>query len=148
MKYLRYVLLTILPLAVILLIFLQPRFVRINKISCKSQYGQCGKPVGEKLSEFEGQTLLEAKKGINDTLKNDKTVSDFMVQFKLPGTFIVNIIEKKAKFALKSTETYALVDKEGQVLGMESSSPLPFFGNRHSSPKCGRKSFPREPFRS
>ncbi|MEK7111993.1 MAG: hypothetical protein AAB875_01570 [Patescibacteria group bacterium] len=126
MKYLK-ILLPLLLLAVIaLIIFLAPRFVRINSISCKSQFGPCTS-LESKLTLLTGKKLYDVKKEVRTVLGAEDSISDFSIRFKVPDKFEVLVIEKKPKFALKdlNSDVFALVDKEGFVLSIVSQSTLP-----------------------
>jgi len=138
-KYLKFLFLVLVLAGVAALIFFLPRLIRINKISCKSQYGECSSDLTERFSKFQGGSLFDARKQVGEELSGEKTISDFMIQFKLPSNLVVNVLEKKPKYALKAGETYALVDKEGLVIKIEKETPLPYIEAQGVPPNVGEK---------
>jgi len=125
-KYLKILFLFLGLAAITALIFFLPRLIRINKISCKSQYGECSLDLTERFAKLQGKSLFDARGAIGEELSGERTISDFMIQFKLPSNLVVNVLEKKPKYALKAGDTYALVDKEGLVIKIEKETPLPY----------------------
>ena len=106
--------------------YFAPKFIYIGEVSCRSQFGPCTLLEG-KLSGLAGKSLDEVKREVKSVLLQEDSISDFSIQFKIPGTLEIAVIEKKPKFALKdsSSNLLALVDKEGQVLKIVEESSLP-----------------------
>lgn len=140
MRYVRLVL-PILFIAVSFAAFtFAPKFIQINEVVCRSQFGPCTL-FGDKLSELAGKSLYETKREIKSVLLQEGSISDFSMQFKIPGTLEVAVIEKKPKFALKdsSSNLFALVDKEGKVLKIVEDSSLPQVLTTGKLPNVGEK---------
>lgn len=146
MKYLKILFLILGLAGVVAAIFFLPRIIRINKISCKSQYGDCNPDLAERFSKLQGSTLFAAKKGVREELSGEKTISDFMIQFKLPSNLVVNVLEKKPKYALRALDTYALVDREGLVIKIEKETPLPYIEVAGVLPNVGERVSPEDNF--
>jgi len=138
-KYLKILFLFLGLAAITALIFFLPRLIRINKISCKSQYGECSLDLTERFAKLQGKSLFDARGAIGEELSGERTISDFMIQFKLPSNLVVNVLEKKPKYALKAGDTYALVDKEGLVIKIEKETPLPYIELTGVLPNVGEK---------
>ncbi len=117
-----------LSLVVLLLAFTLPaRVIRISNIECSSQYGDCPDDINSRLQGLRHKSLIEVKKGATKVLRDNFLISDFSTQFKLPSSLKMNLVIKKAMFALKQKDTnnYALVDKSGYVVAIADNSNLP-----------------------
>jgi len=147
-KYLKFIFPIIALILLVGLIVATPRLILIKHISCQSQYGNCFDDLEEKLKKAEGKNLREAKKEIEDILKNDLSLSDYSTQFKIPDTLKISLLEDKPKFALKSLSknVYGLVDKEGLVLKIEDNTTLPYVEIEDSFPNVGEKVSEKELF--
>ncbi len=141
MKYLKFIFPIIILILLVGSIVLVPRLILIKHISCQSQYGNCFNSLEEKLKGAEGKSLREAKKEIEDILKNDLSLSDYSTQFKIPDTLKISLLEDKPKFTLKSLSknVYGLVNKSGVVLKIEDNSTLPCVEVEGSIPNVGEK---------
>jgi cell division septal protein FtsQ len=113
-------------LVIILTIYL-PRIVKINSVTCESQFGPCSPNLSEKLALLRGTPVGETRKRVSEILASDILVKKFSIQFKLPNNFEVNILERKPKFALNNSgrSTVTLVDEEGYIVAIEVSTNLP-----------------------
>jgi hypothetical protein len=113
----------------------------IKNISCSSQYGPCLEDIVKKLESFQGKKLLLVKKDLKSYLKNEPEVKDYSTQFKIPDKIIVNIIERKAEFAIKSLDknVFVLVDLDGNAIAIREESPLPFIEVSGVTPNVGEK---------
>ena len=139
MRYARLVL-PILFIALALAAFsFVPKFIRIDEVVCVSQFGPC--VLDDKLSLLAGKSLDEVKKEVSNVLSQEDSIADFSIQFKIPGTLEVAVIEKKPKFALKdsSADLLALVDKEGKVLKIVEESSLPRVTTAGRLPNVGER---------
>ena len=107
-------------------IFLAPKFIYIGQVVCRSQFGPCTL-LGDKLSSFAGNNLFATKREVKSVLSKEDSVSEFSLQFRIPDTLEVAIIEKKPKFALRDENSglLALIDKEGKALKIVEESSLP-----------------------
>lgn len=131
----------ILPAAAVILIALifAPGFLIKVQVACKSQYGDCPPQVVEKIRPVNSKRMYWARKDLKKTLGSDFLVSAFTIQFKLPNILKVDMVIKKAIFALKDkgSGNIALVDKEGTVLAVASSTDLPMVVVTESLPPVG-----------
>jgi cell division septal protein FtsQ len=118
-----------------------PRYMRISRISCSSQFGPCSLHVKEAMAKIEkaNLSLFEAKKELKTVLSSDVLVTDFSFQFKLPKTLQVNLLERKPKFALKKrgSQAFALVDSQGVVVSYQNNSALPVLIVSDAPPNVG-----------
>lgn len=116
-----------------------PRYLKINTVNCRSQYGHCGNTVSEDLNSVKKESLFKTKRNIIRTLKAEFLVKDFQVYFKIPGTLDVDVIEKKPKYVIVSTQDNkkVLVDKDGFVLAGTDREDLPGITTTSSLPGKG-----------
>lgn len=139
MKYLKFILLLIVLAFTISLFFYVPKLIFVNKISCKSQFGPCSTSLSEKLASKEGKNLKEVKKEVKEVLSYETSVSDFSLQFRIPASLNVFVVEKKPKFAVKQENYFGLIDKEGIVLRIEKATSLPYVEIQEKIPGVGEK---------
>ena len=128
MKYRRKIFgILLLVLFPILVVYILPRAVRIDQIECANQYGICNEDLMDKLNAIGSNNLHDSKKTIVEVLKNDSTINDFSVQYKLPNVLRINIIDKDPKYAISNmdTKSIAIVDSSGEVAGFTESTNLP-----------------------
>lgn len=106
--------------------FLPGRLIKINKVECESQYGACPENINSKLHDVVGYSTLNSKQ-IKILLKNNLLVSDYSIRYAFPDKLKVNILLKKARFAVfnKETKEYLLLDKNAQLLGRTNGTLLP-----------------------
>ena len=122
----KYFIAVLIVLVSIIFIFL-PRFIFIEKIYCKTQYGPCRQSLNEKLDLWNGKNLSEVKKGVSDYLSKDLLVSKYSIRFMFPNMIVVNLIEKAPRYALTNVgrNDYFLVDKNGYIVEVSSFTNLP-----------------------
>ena len=112
---------------VTLVIIFVPKVLKVGDIACESQFGPCSQILVERLDMLEGKPIGDSRKQISEILTSEVLVKDFSVQILLPNRLQVNLLERKSKFALKvqSSDSLALADEEGYIVGIESQSNLP-----------------------
>jgi cell division protein FtsQ len=121
-KYLSFLLIFLFILSTPLII---KKLIKVNKIECISQFGDCPSELKNKLQLAGGRDYYIAKNYIENELKNDISVENYLIQYKIPSTIKVDLNLKKPKFAIKNNEKYFLVNKEGLVLNIVSETNLP-----------------------
>jgi hypothetical protein len=111
---------------IVLLLLLSPLFIKVN-IECRSQFGPCPDEINSKLYKLSGKNLFQAKTLASKYLKTDIQVEDYSLQFKIPDALLISLIINKPEFAIrdKSKGHLGLVDKEGKIISLSSSSSLP-----------------------
>lgn len=118
-----------------------PRVLKVNVITCQSQFGPCNRNLEVRIKRVEDRkaSLYETKRELQKILSNDILVSDFSLQFKLPGRLAINLLERKPKYALKirGTNSYALVGKEGYVIYFQDATNLPVLIVSEPPPNVG-----------
>ena len=141
MKYRK--ILSTLPFLLIILFFflLNYRILIIKDIFCSNQYGECDNALGSSLKSAENKSFRESKRKLTDILKSDGLIEDYSLQFGFPDKIKVQVLVRKPKFAVKSLETnlLSLVEKDGQVIGVEEASNLPTLGLEGYAPNVGEQ---------
>jgi len=140
-KLFRKILTIIFILLVISIPFIIPRIVKINKVTCESQFGVCDQEIENKLNSLSNSSLFLVKRNINDYLTNNYLVRDFSMQYKALSSLKVNLVVEKAKFCLKSEdyEVFAFIDGNGEVLELKEICNLPFVNIDTKIPNVGEK---------
>jgi hypothetical protein len=117
--------------------FSLPLIIKVE-VKCSSQFGECPQSVNVDLANFNGKNIYTAKSKISGILNKNLMVADFSLQYKIPNIINVNLLIKKAEFALKDETNgkVALVDKEGKIMSVtsESSLPMVLIGNVNFEP--------------
>ena len=127
MKYLKTGIF-ILFLAVLVILFLViPRLLPINNVSCTNQYGSCSEELRRDLEKIEGKSLKEIKELIEGMMSKNLFVKDYSYKYEIPDKVVVYVIVKKPKFILQNSNdnSFALIDRDGVVLGYGENTTLP-----------------------
>lgn len=148
MKYLNIGSYLLLAFLIIFPFTLWPRIIKIQRVKCYSQYGICEEEIFLLFGNLSGQSLRDAKINIKEKLKQNLLVEKFALTFRLPGTLRVDVILKKAKFALvkKDSPGAVLLDKDGNVLQKSAKTNLPQVMTTGSLPAVGEKVAPEKLF--
>jgi len=122
-----------------LIIFFAPNFIRISQIGCMSQYGPCNPTLVSRLENLTGKKLKEAKEEIKNILSSEILVSDYLIQFKLPNSLEVSMVERKPIYSLtkQGASAYAQVDESGLVIRIDDKTPLPRLFTTGQIPNVG-----------
>lgn len=123
-KYLSFLLIFLFILSTPLII---KKMIKINKIECTSQFGECSEELNSKLQLANNRDYYIAKNYIENELKKDISVENYLIQYKIPSTIKIDVTLKKPKYAIKYLDSYFLVDKNGLVLSRSNTSTLPSF---------------------
>ncbi|RLC32944.1 hypothetical protein DRH13_00650 [Candidatus Woesebacteria bacterium] len=123
------------------LFILVPKKLKINNITCQSQFGPCNTSILGLIDKTSNgnKSLDEVKKELHGILANSILISDYSFHFQFPNKIEVNLIERKPKYALKAkgTDSYALVDKEGHVIYFQDLTGLPVLITTEPPPNVG-----------
>jgi len=104
-------------------VFVQ-RLIKIKKIECVSQYGECPQ-IKEILKHVPGN-YKDTKKQIELILKQDIKVNNYLIQYKIPNTLKIEVNLKKSKYAIRNKDAkYFLVDRDKLILEISDESNLP-----------------------
>jgi len=127
----KYIKIGIYLLIIFFLLFLflvSPRIIKVKKIECYNQYGLCSNDFITKIKPVLGKSVAEAKKKITEEFNNTKQIEKYSSRFKLPSTLRIDLILKKAKYAIqnKNTKEIVLVDDKGMVLEQVDKTNLPY----------------------
>ena len=109
-------------------ILIFPRIVKVKKIECYNQYGLCADDFMSKVNPAIGESINNAKKKITEEFNNTKQIEKYSSRFKFPSTLRIDLILKKAKYAIqnKNTKEIVLVDDKGMVLEQVDKTNLPY----------------------
>lgn len=121
-KYLSFLLIFLFIISTPLVI---KKLIKINKIECFSQFGDCSLVLNSKIQLASGRDYYVTKKYLEDTLDNSIEVDNYLIQYKIPSIIKIDVTLKKPKFAIKNSENYFLVDKNGLILSKDLASNLP-----------------------
>lgn len=122
-----------------LAVYFAPNFVPVSQITCKSQYGPCNFTLVSRLEKLKGKKLKVAKDEIKNILLSEILVSDFLIQFKLPNSLEVSMVERKPLYSLtkKGASAYAQVDESGLVIRIDDKTSLPVLITTGQIPNVG-----------
>lgn len=116
---------------IFIFLFLTPilvvKSIKITSVTCVTQYGQCGDSLLGELGLVKGRDLKSSKNYIENILKNDMAINDYLVQYKIPSTLDVEINLKKPKFSIfdLNSNKYYILDKNGLIIDLVDDSSLP-----------------------
>ena len=117
--------------------------IKVNEVSCSSQYGPCNNEVSTFLRSLEGKSLRSVKKVTKVYLEENSSIQNFSVQYNLTNKFKISVIERKPHFALKfvnhNKNALSLIDFEGFVLSFQESSSFPLVETKNSPVNVGEK---------
>lgn len=103
------------------------RLIKITKIECSSQFGQCPDHIAYSLQHIANRNYKDSVKLTKNFLKNDILINDYLIQYKIPSTLKIELNLKKPNFAIKNADNiYYLISKDGQVLSVVNELNLPF----------------------
>ena len=114
---------------IIIFILLTPltikKLIKITKIECSSQFGQCPDHIAYSLQHIANRNYNDTVKLTKNFLKNDILINDYLIQYKIPSTLKIELNLKKPNFAIKNSDNiYFLISKDGQVLSITNESNL------------------------
>jgi cell division septal protein FtsQ len=126
-KIIRTILLLLTLALLVGIVVLLPKQIKIENVSCSSQYGPCNEDISKYLDSQKGKSIIDAEKDINNYLEKQSLVDNYSIQFKLPSIFAVNIVEKKPQFSLLdvTSNKFYLIDKDGQIIKITDKNNLP-----------------------
>ena len=128
MKYIKIGIYLLIIFFLLFLFLVSPRIIKVKKIECYNQYGLCSNDFITKIKPVLGKSVAEAKKKITEEFNNTKQIEKYSSRFKLPSTLRIDLILKKAKYAIqnKNTKEIVLVDDKGMVLEQVDKTNLPY----------------------
>lgn len=129
-------------------LFFSHKLVIISNIICKSDSGECPVEISDNLEKYEGERLVSTTKGVRDYLEANATIKDFALYYKFPNWMEVNIVVKKARFALKNKnlDWIALVASDRSVTNLTQETDLPLLVTEESVANPGHKVSQKEFF--
>lgn len=138
MKVVKLLFLPIFIVLVILAFYLFPKFIKIQKIECQTQFGECEKVLIDKFSIVPGQNLAQAQKNFKIATNSEIVIVDSRSQFVLPNLFKIYLVLKTPKYAIRVNDTaYALVGEDGYVISLLGSTNYPYLTGEFPSYSVG-----------
>lgn len=114
------------PLLLFLTIYYSYSRIKINKIECRSQFGKCRQSIVSSLNRYKGSYFIIAKKESRQYLENELWVRSYQINYQLPNTLKIDVIERKVKYAIKGVDDKIfLINKEGLILSKVDDTNLP-----------------------
>lgn len=114
------------------------KLIKINKIECQTQYGNCDKVIDGVLNVV--GNYKDVKKMLEQRLSNDIQIKSYLIQYKIPSTIKIDLSLKKSKYAIKNqNNNYFLISSDGLVFQIASESSLPTLTTNDSNFKIGDK---------
>lgn len=141
MKFLKIIIFALIIIIIVSPFFLLPRIIKIEKITCMSQYGPCGEDLQLKLSDLKGLTLKETNRKIRNILDDNVIIEEYLSQYKFPQSVSINLIITKTLYALKNKDEdkVVLIDSGGVVVSKANTSNLPTLITPADLPATGKK---------
>ncbi len=141
MQKLRKIVYLTLTFLILVIIFFLSRIITVNNIVCISRDLECSPRINDKLQAYKGKDLQSTKKVLKKILKDDITVTNFNIEYKIPHTLILNVIERKPKYSLimNSEKKNLAVDNEGYVLYEIQNFDFPVLKVDKNLPEIGDK---------
>lgn len=137
----------ILVIFIILIPTIIKKSIKIGKIECVTQHGECPKEIIDGLKYYENYDYKTTKKYVSEYLKTNLLVSDFLLQYRIPNTLKVDLNLKKPKSSIfnLNDNLYYLIDSDGVVVGVNPESSLPRI-ETNTQLKIGEKVSEKEKF--
>ena len=101
--------------------------IKINSVSCKSQFGVCSDEINQLFTQAEGENIISSRNKIEELASTHNKIVSFSISFALPPSYEVHIEEKKPQIALKNINksSYFLIDFDGDTVRESDSTVLP-----------------------
>lgn len=113
---------------VFVILFLFLRFIKIQKIICTSQYGNCDTTLETSINNLQNknENFIQTYFDLKNILKNSKSILNYRVDLVLPFDFKVNVISRTAivAFSLKDGN-FGLIDGNGVLISEVRDTNLP-----------------------
>ncbi len=143
----RYILLILILLG-ILLFTLIPLLIKIEKVTCKTQYGDCNNLLVNELEGVKNKNLISSRSQVKKVVSKNHFISDYSIHFNLPNTLKVDLILRKPIYSIRkeNTDDFILVSREGLVLSSSKQSDLPTLNVNYDLAKVGETISEKEMF--
>lgn len=109
------------------------RLIKITKIECSTQFGDC-----KRENQIGNYNVI--KKQLEKELSQDIQVNSYLIQYKIPSTIKVEINIKSSKNAVYSISSakFYLISEDGIVLSIADNSNLPTIKVENSELEVGK----------
>lgn len=96
------------------------RLIKITKIECSTQFGNCNR-------EYQIGNYNFIKKQLEKELSQDIQINSYLIQYKIPSTLKIELNIKTARNAIYSSflNKYYLISEDGLVLSVSDDTNLP-----------------------
>jgi hypothetical protein len=115
----------------VLILFLTPYLlkttIKIQKIECSSQFGNCPEDLTQFLNSFTDYNFYVVKKNISKYLDDNFLVENYLLQYKIPNSLKIDLNIKKPKYSffVPSLSKYFFVTSDGIVVEIKDNTNLP-----------------------
>ncbi len=113
-------------IALVLLAFASTFFIKVKEIECKSQFGPCSSFIENELAGLGGIRLNSLPFRLKQVLTSQVLVENYSWHLISIDKVLITVIEKKPIFAIKTLETFALIDKDGIIISFTKETNLPY----------------------
>lgn len=112
------------------------RLIKVKEFECQSQDGPCPEEIQLAISGLKFTNINRTKKEVAGLMAKTRLVSDYSLQYLFPNKIKINILLKKARFAVfnKDTGNYLLFDSKGRFLGETEKTSVPTVVQSGSTP--------------
>lgn len=142
-KNLSIVLIIIFSILIVVSLFSIPiviqKVIKIEKIECESQYGQCPETLIFNLQFTIPNQFLISKSQIKKILEQDIEINDYLIQYQIPNKLKIDINLKKPRYAIFNSSKYFLIDKDGLIIEESSETNLPTLNKENINLVVGEK---------
>ncbi len=74
------------------------RQIKIESISCSSQYGKCDDHLEKELSQISGSNMFSSRKMVEKVLDSKIYIRNYSIYYNIPDKLEVNILVKKPNY--------------------------------------------------
>ncbi|MFA6073920.1 MAG: hypothetical protein WC758_07435 [Candidatus Woesearchaeota archaeon] len=130
-------------LLIIIFVILIPtiiqKLIKIEKIECESQYGQCPEALISNLQFTIPNQFLISKSQIKKILEQNIIINSYLIQYQIPNKLKIDINLKKPRYAIFNGSKYFLIDKDGLIIEESSETNLPTLNKENVNLVVGEK---------
>jgi len=100
--------------------------IKISKIECSTQFGDCSTDLQNSLNNYVGYNYKITKKSVGEYLGSNLLIESYLLQYKIPAQMKVELIIKKPKSVIQNTADgkYYLVSSDGVVIDTKDQTDL------------------------
>ena len=124
------------------------KLIKINTISCTSQYDLCPTEINDKIKNLELKDYRLVKKEVKNILSSSNLVNDYSIQYQIPSKLIIELQLNKPKYAVCDNfkNNCYLISEEGVVLVTSDDTNLPNVTRDNINLKIGETILEKDKF--